>query len=116
MSSWKALERSVASLFGTTRRPLSGSNQGTGFTDDCQHPTLYIEAKYRKKHSIWELWRQVKSSATIEGRGRVPVVAVKERGKTGTMICVNSQDLTTLAVEYLKANPEELEKHFNEKS
>ncbi|MFW6120643.1 MAG: hypothetical protein ACOC80_07045 [Petrotogales bacterium] len=48
---WKSYERWVASVFGTRRRPLSGSNQGSG-TGDIIHDKLNIECKNHKNSTV----------------------------------------------------------------
>lgn len=91
---WKSFERVVASFFGTKRVPLSGSNSGHGTNSDSLHPKLYIECKVRGKISLWSLFTDTESKAKVEGK--VPVVAIKQKGERGYLLVIRPDDLEKL--------------------
>lgn len=92
---WKSKERSLADLFGTKRRPLSGGNQNQGNArDDAQHPHLFIESKYSMRHAIWTLWRHCKNCCRKEMRfpKRVPVIGLYAKGEPDKCLLVIHED------------------------
>lgn len=93
-NTWKRFERIVASFFGTKRTPLSGGNSGHTRSDTL-HPDLFIEAKFREKHTIYTLFEDTKAKAKIEKK--IPLVVLKEKGKAGFLIVCEMKDLCTLA-------------------
>lgn len=93
-SAWKSFERVVAAYFGTRRVPLSGSNSGHGTNSDSLHPKLYIECKVRSKFSLWQLFVDTEKKAKIEGK--IPVVAVKQKGEKGYLLIMRPEDLSTI--------------------
>lgn len=97
---WKARERQIAAEFGTKRTPLSGINSGHNTHSDTLHTSVYIEVKYRAKHSVLTLYRDVKTKA--EAEGKAPVVALAEKGKAGFWLLLHSDDLKKVAEEYKK--------------
>lgn len=90
-SAWKSFERVVANYFGTRRVPLSGSNSGHGTNSDSLHPKLYIECKVRSKIALWQLFVDTEKKAKIEGK--VPVVAIKQKGEKGYLLVMRPEDL-----------------------
>lgn len=90
-SAWKSFERLVASFFGTKRVPLSGSNSGHGTNSDSLHPKIYIECKVRGKISLWSLFTDTENKAKVEGK--VPVVAIKQKGERGYLLVMRPDDL-----------------------
>lgn len=90
-STWKSFERVVAEYFGTRRVPLSGSNSGHGTNSDSLHPKLYIECKVRSKISLWQLFVDTEKKAKVEGK--VPVVAIKQKGEKGYLLVMRPDDL-----------------------
>lgn len=95
-STWKGGERRVAGFFGTVRTPLSGINGGITASDTL-HEALFIEVKMRAKHAAVTLWDDTKAKATKEGK--VPVVALQEKGRPGFWVLVHSDDLRYVAGE-----------------
>ena len=87
---WKALERRVAKFFGASRTPLSGGN-GKVTRADVIHKYLFIEAKQRKKQSLYTLYDNTKALAITENK--VPVLAIHESGRKGFLIVVHSEEL-----------------------
>lgn len=90
-SCWKSFERTVADYFGTRRVPLSGSNSGHGTNSDSLHPKLYIECKVRSKISLWQLFVDTENKAKVEGK--IPVVAIKQKGEKGYLLVMRPNDL-----------------------
>lgn len=90
-SAWKSFERTVATYFGTRRVPLSGSNSGHGTNSDSLHPKLYIECKVRSKIALWQLFTDTEKKAKVEGK--VPVVAIKQKGEKGYLLVMRPEDL-----------------------
>ena len=93
-STWKNIERKVARFFGSERTALSGGNSKITRSDSL-HDTLFIETKYRVKHSAVTLWRSTKELADKENK--IPVVCLSEKGKQGFWILCHSGDLTAIA-------------------
>lgn len=91
---WKVIERKIATFFGTVRTPLSGGN-GKVTRSDTFHDLLFVEAKYRVKHSAVTLWRSTKELADKENK--IPVVCLAEKGKKGFWVMCHSDDLTAVA-------------------
>ena len=87
---WKQAERGISAFFGTVRNPLSGE-MSKHTSSDTLHPRLFVEAKYRKRHTTWSLWRDAKDKADKENK--LPVLALKEKGKHGFLVVVRSSDL-----------------------
>ena len=97
-STWKKRERKVAALFGTKRKPGSGSGGREDETSsDSVHERLYIETKTRAKHTAVTLWDDTKAKADKEGK--VPVVCLCEKGRPGFWIMVRSTDLEAVLAE-----------------
>ena len=92
-NTWKARERAIAAYFHGQRTPLSGGNS-KHTRGDVIHEKLYIEVKYRAKHSVLTLWRDTHDKAVAEGK--TPVVCLCEKGKEGFFILVHSDDLIKL--------------------
>ena len=90
---WKNRERQIAHFFGGERNPLSGGNS-KHTRGDVIHDKLYIEVKYRVKHSAIELWKDTYQKAIYENK--IPVVCLCEKGKDGFWIVVHSDDLVKL--------------------
>lgn len=99
-TTWKAAERKVGSFFGVRRTPLSGSNSG-GTRSDTLHELLFVETKYRKVHSAVQLWLKTEKLAYKEGK--IPVVALVEKGQRGFWLLVHAGDLTAVANQRIVA-------------
>jgi hypothetical protein len=93
---WKASERKVAKSFGTKRNSLSGSNSKVS-SSDTTHDKLYIENKYRVKHTAITLWTDTKEKAKKENK--TPVVCLCEKNKKGFWVLVHIDDLKQVADE-----------------
>jgi len=106
---WKFAEDRFASLFGTVRRPLSGSNSRSGGADDGQHPNLHLESKYSVRHALWALYRKTKAVAdkerTEDGtKGKPVAIGLQEKGKHGILLVIHERDFPAVLLEYLDAN------------
>lgn len=95
-TTWKSVERRIASFFGSVRNPLSGGNSGNT-RSDSRHDKLFIEAKYRQRHSVITLWRE--TSILAKKENKTPVVCLAEKGKEGFWVMCHSSDLKTIAQE-----------------
>ena len=102
---WKAAERRVARMFGTTRTPLSGGN-GKQTRSDTLHPRAFIETKYRKRFAAAQLFRETEELARAEEK--LPVVALVERQERRiyAVVPLDRKYLTRLLNE-LVASPDE---------
>ena len=103
---WKRRERQIAKYFGTRRTPLSGSNSGHKTSSDSLHPTLYVEAKTRKKHTAVSLWMDTNKKALKENK--IPVVCLAENGKKGFYVLVHSSDLIAVANQRVRAKADNI--------
>jgi hypothetical protein len=103
---WKKAERKIARFFGSERNQGSGSggpNRGNSedSKSDSTHNKLYIEAKYKKKHTAITLWDDTKTKAKKEKK--IPVTALCEHGRPGFWLVIHSSDLIAIARERYKA-------------
>jgi hypothetical protein len=97
-NTWKARERQIASFFYTKRTPLSGGNSGITRSDSLSD-TFFVEAKLREKHATCSLYRDTAKLAKLEGK--IPVVALTEKGREGFLIVVDSRHFLKLLCKYL---------------
>ena len=96
-STWKALELRLAKFFNTKRQICSGSMGRTDQTmSDSVHPLLFIEAKYRQKFAIIELWKECHVKMKIEGK-ELTIVALKRKGLHSDFLLIRKEDLLPLA-------------------
>ena len=93
---WKSVEARIAKYFGSRRTPLSGGNSGHTRSDSL-HKRLFIEDKYRVKHTAITLWDDTKSKASLENK--TPVVCLSEKGRPGFWVLVHSDNLEEVAHE-----------------
>jgi hypothetical protein len=93
---WKALEREVAKKLGGKRIPCSGSGEIKG---DVLHRKLYIECKYRDKfpslNKMIDTWLR-DSIEEAERENKIPILAIKRKGKGQIFILMRIEDLRTL--------------------
>ena len=93
---WKSFEWIVAVLFSGIRDAFSGARPHvTGTRGDVRHSFLFIECKLRRRHAVATIWRDAATKA--EAEHKIPVVVLAERGQTGCLIVVHSDDLDRLA-------------------
>ena len=93
---WKAFEYRVAELFGGIRNAFSGAcPEITGSRADVRHQYLFIEAKYRQKHSVVSVWDETSMKAEVEHK--IPVVVLAEKNRVGCWLLIYSGDLERLS-------------------
>jgi hypothetical protein len=97
---WKVFERRVAAFLGGKRNALSGRNSGAA-EGDVVHPALTVECKQRKRHALLRTWDATKALADKEGK--LPVVALAEKGRPGFWLLIHEADLLLVATERYKA-------------
>ena len=108
---WKKAEAPVAALIGARRQVLSGSSRRDDTTrSDSTHPRIFVEAKYRQRHTVRSLFDDTKAKARKEGK--TPVVALIDKGRPGCLVCVHSDDLSILVAEFILANTELVEREI----
>lgn len=99
---WKQQERRIAKMFGSRRTPLSGSRSlHTG--SDIIHSRLYIEAKYRQRISILDMFPEVAKKAKKENK--IPVMAVKSKKLKDDYFLIRARDLVKVAKELKESFP-----------
>lgn len=102
---WKKAEARVAALIGARRQVLSGSSgRDDRSQSDSTHPRIFVEAKYRQRHTVRSLFDETRAKARKEGK--MPVVALIDKGRPGCLVCVHSDDLAHLVAEFTLANTE----------
>jgi hypothetical protein len=100
---WQKAEGRVAALFGARRQVGSGSSGRDDLTrSDSTHPRLFVETKLRQAHAARSLHDEVKARAHLEGK--IPVVALVDKGRPGALVCVHTDDLADVLAEYAAAN------------
>lgn len=97
--SWKAVERRVAAIFGTTRTPLSGRNSRHGTASDSLHEKLFIEVKHRAYHAPVTLYMETSELAKKESKTPVVVLAEKRRHTLFAVCPLDPEYLRALASE-----------------
>lgn len=106
-NTWKAAERRIAASFGARRQIGSGSlGRDDRSSSDSTHETLYIEAKYRKRHTAVALHDDTAKKAKKEGK--IPVVVMVEKNRPGTWLLIKQENLPAIAAEYAKARLAEI--------
>lgn len=75
MSTWKAVERQIATILGGERVPITGRIRGSA--PDIAHEWLSIEVKHRKKLPDWLKDAMDQAQQSNPG-GQLPVVILHE--------------------------------------
>lgn len=82
---WKAFERAVATYFGCRRTgPMQEKD-----ANDINHEHLHVQCKHSKRHAIVNVWDQAKSVCG----SKIPVVAIKNKGRKGFWLLIHSDHL-----------------------
>ena len=113
-ATWKTIERTVAEFLapGRGRRtPLSGANSGHSTSSDCLDTGVYAEVKYRKKHTVYTLMEDTRGKALKEGL--LPVVCLKEHGRHGFLLVIDSRDYDVVSNIISGNRKEELARLIN---
>lgn len=100
---WKAAEKSVGEFHNPVdgrRTPLSGINSGHTHADCMGVEGIFIEVKYRKSFALWTLYMKTKNLARKECK--VPVVAIREKGKSGFIDLIHSDYLDAYVQMYIR--------------
>lgn len=88
---WKVFERQVARFFGCERTgPMQIKD-----ASDINHDSLHVQCKYSKRFSILTIWDAAKKVA--KQNKKIPVVAIKQAGRSGFWLLVHSDDLQSVA-------------------
>jgi hypothetical protein len=99
---WKKAEARIAQIFGCRRQPLSGSSGRADLSaSDTTHPRLFLEVKYRDRHTVRTLWEATKILADREHK--TPVLGLVDKGRPGGLIVVHSEDLAAMVAEFCAA-------------
>jgi hypothetical protein len=94
---WKRAERIVARFFGAERAPAGSNNRPDRTSSDSTHEKLYIEVKYRERHTVWTLWNKVHEKAKREKK--TPVLALADRTGRGRLLVVHELHFDKVASE-----------------
>ena len=99
-STHKRHERMAAALFGTLRKPGSGSmGRSDETTSDTKHERLYIEAKTRKKSELLRWYREYRPKA--EKENKTLVLVTRQTGSQEQIISFDARDAAVVATELL---------------
>lgn len=90
---WQKFETTVARFFGVER---SGPMQAKD-ASDIDHGTIHAQCKLAKKHAIVSVWDA--ALAIAKNDKKIPVVAIKVKGRHGWWIMCKSEDLLNVAGE-----------------
>ena len=86
---WQKFETIVPRFFGVERTgPMQSKN-----ANDIDHPHLHVQCKYATRHAIVTVW----DDAQCASAGKIPVVAVKQKGRHGFWLLIHSADLAAVA-------------------
>jgi hypothetical protein len=97
-TTWKRAEARVAARFGARRQVLSGSaGRGDATRSDTTHARLFVEVKSRDRHPARTLFDATKALARKEGK--VPVLALVDKGRPGFLVVIHADDLAEVAAE-----------------
>jgi hypothetical protein len=103
---WQQAEGRAAALFGCCRQVCSGSSGRQDLTSsDSTHPVLFIESKLRDRHAARTLHDATKKRAAKERK--TPVLALFDKNRPGSLLCIYSEDFMTVVAEYAAALPDE---------
>jgi hypothetical protein len=97
---WKKFERSVARWFGCERTGPMQSKDAS----DINHHCLHVQCKHSKRIAMVTLWDAAKD---VSG-DKIPVVAVKQKGRRGFWLFVHSDDLRAVSEQRWLAARKEL--------
>lgn len=90
---WKQFERFIASIFGTTRTPLSGGN-GKVTRSDTFHPSLFVSCKFTQSNNkgLRALVDEEREKAAVENK--IAVCVIGEAGdRANALVVLHLKDL-----------------------
>ena len=96
---WKQFERTVCAFFGG----LSRAKAHFGYVknnSDIIHDTLHVQCKHSKRHAVVNIWDAAKEVA--DKTDKIPVVALKVKGRHGFWLLIHSKDLISVANQRAK--------------
>ena len=96
---WKAFELAVAKYFGGWR---TGPMQSKAETD-VRHEKLHVQCKHSKRIALVNVWDEAKQNC----KGKIPIVAVKQKGRHEFWLLVHSDDLLEVAEARKKVHDQE---------
>jgi len=79
MTTWKAVERSIAKIVGGERVPITGRQRGSA--PDVAHEWLGIEIKHRKQLPAWLHDAMAQAVACSDNGDKLPIVVLHEKGR-----------------------------------
>ena len=99
MSSWKAFERYVASIFSTVRTPLSGGN-GKVTRSDSFHSALFISCKYTQANhkQLRDLVAEERKKAFVEKKTAVCIIG-QAGDRSNSIVVIHLKDLPQFCQE-----------------
>ena len=98
-STWKARERQAAALFGSKRQRCSGSSGREDCSrSDSTNPVIFLETKLKAQNATVTLYDETRILARKEGK--IPVLALCVKYRTGTLLVIEPDDLLVVANEY----------------
>lgn len=110
-STWKQRERKAAKLLFSERTPLSGGNSKITRSDSLSSH-FYMENKLRAKDATRTLYEDTKAKALKEGK--IPVLTLQQKHKSGTLIVIHSDDLEAFVFIMRKLKKEHESKSIQE--
>lgn len=103
---WQRVEERVAAFFACRRAVLSGSSGRDDATcSDSTHPTLFVEAKLRDRHTTRTLHDATCTLARKERK--TPVLALADKNRPGFLVVVHSEDFPQVVAERIAGLPED---------
>ena len=97
---WKRFERSVAKYFGCNRTgPMQLKD-----ASDIEHHCLHVQCKHSKRIAMVTLWDAAKKVA----KNKIPVIAVKQKGRHGFWLFLHSSDLGAIHTQRWSAKRKEV--------
>jgi hypothetical protein len=98
---WKKFERTVARWFGCERTgPMQGKD-----ANDIDHELLHVQCKHAKRHAIITVWDAARVVA--DRTNKIPIVAIKQKGRHGFWLMMRSSDLTAVANQRVAAKKDD---------
>ena len=91
---WKQFERFIASIFGTTRTPLSGGN-GKVTRSDTFHSSLFVSCKFTQSNNkgLRALVDEEREKAAVEKK--IAVCVIGEAGdRANSLVVLHLKDLS----------------------
>jgi len=94
---WQKFEQKMGEWFGGSRSgPMQAKN-----ANDIKHDFIHCQCKAAKRHAILTVWREASEEAKKDGK--IPVVAIREKGKRGDFLLIKKEDLVAVANQRILA-------------